>query len=1428
MSNFASTHRRQPTSPFLPHPISQSKSNTSYGLDRNSDCDKELHRVKTISVSSLKRLRDDDQERDIDRKYLDPGMDFYREYGNAEPFCEAFVYHSSDPWPASPDTYPDSGYKPEQERSHRSHSRQRHSNSTWEKQVASTSSCSIHVPSPIVASATLADVVNPRKQSNAMPPTAWLSRSIHIPSSPRSASWSRSPLPPTAIHSSFSEAIPLPSFINRHSSRILLDDSIDPIMTALYDLIGVATDVTDMISAASLTAQPKVCESLVQRVQTIDWHGQNWYMQVLLAIASLSCVQFWNFDDNEDEQDEPLMFVLRPPDEHPPAPTPIGRHSRDDVPKDLSFLSLSSEQPAQKAIMSQAETAQNRNIDLELSLDGDHFIWVNYAWRVVVGTEPSKLAATGLSHLLAPADCPIFQAATHQLQQDDLHTVEARFGLQVELEGDHDASISGILCQQMEGKGMLVRMHNRLTVWVAKPVGPLRWDYPSPSIVPESGGVGNEPIVEEPSKELLADRSGLEPMTPFPFAHPISTEPILCWTCECQIPQWYYEKHSETCVEVHRPEAEIVKCNESIGELKNTIRVFRDIMAAMDTPSATSPPNTPIFTHSSLPSIPSPLQLFWWDYMQMLTMRKTQRRLLESLDEILLVASEIFMPSLKDEESKESLWRQRLLSPGLERKMSQIRTWCQPPVEDAALSQLAEDVERIMMQKVDNVVRMQNTVKYSEKIGHEWEEKVTGSLAIVEAGESSDSEDEGEYHNGIDPSILPIPEDVEAPVDDDHATNQSEELLSSEPTPMASESPMLIATPNASRASVSAPVPQFTPPAWQIINKMPTMPSMPLSISLPPALAAPITASPSPDDQPPYMDLNDSLPGNATVTPPLSPSISSRDAPTATRRGHRRHSTVNLIFSPSVSNVPLSPRQSSAAPLSRSTPTSIKDFDIKPISKGAFKKKKAIGAYYAIKVLKKADMIAKNQITNVKVECMILMTQAESPFVAKLYFTFQSKENLYLVVEYLNGGDCAALIKSLGSLPEEWTKQYIAEVRGVVHRDLKPDNLLIDQHGHLKLTDFGLRRIGLLGRQTREPMGMGMRDRSRYDSRSRPPSIDSGFLSSPLLSTEMIGGDDASESGPESIYSHHSRRSRAGESPLQSFATELTTDLRSYYSGDYLAPETILGLRGDDAVVDWFFNEARDSMQWLMCIDPSALTSTEAVFIPQVSDPESTDYFDPRGAIPQLFHEEDIGTLPALVDSAPSSIFVLHLHIAKKRLTDPSCCSFVFEQCLSPMRNWAMTDAFSGLSSHARDDLEKGLFLHWLERPASSTGQSSSQFDTPRPSVHLIDLKKGADLTDRVVTCLLAEDNPITAKILETLHPVAMSDIKFECTLMDSHMSVVDGEGTARYIKTTNGRNSNTPMVAVSAYSAADTNDSSLFTASLTKSMQRADFLIFN
>ena len=227
------------------------------------------------------------------------------------------------------------------------------------------------------------------------------------------------------------------------------------------------------------------------------------------------------------------------------------------------------------------------------------------------------------------------------------------------------------------------------------------------------------------------------------------------------------------------------------------------------------------------------------------------------------------------------------------------------------------------------------------------------------------------------------------------------------------------------------------------------------------------------------LDSMPTLPSPVT-SPPLSSVEHSSPIPTGLR--HRRQSSAASSIA-DLSKPPPSPRLNSISqPPARAVPTSIKDFEIiKPISKGAFgsvylSKKKSTGDYFAIKCLRKGDMVAKNQVTNVKAERAIMMWQGESDFVAKLYWTFASKDFLFLVMEYLNGGDCASLVKVLGGLPEDWAKKYLAEVvlgvehlhsRGIVHRDLKPDNLLIDQKGHLKLTDFGLSRMGLIGRQKR-------------------------------------------------------------------------------------------------------------------------------------------------------------------------------------------------------------------------------------------------------------------------------------------------------------------------------------------------------------------------
>lgn len=326
---------------------------------------------------------------------------------------------------------------------------------------------------------------------------------------------------------------------------------------------------------------------------------------------------------------------------------------------------------------------------------------------------------------------------------------------------------------------------------------------------------------------------------------------------------------------------------------------------------------------------------------------------------------------------------------------------------------------------------------------------------------------------------------------------------------------------------------------------------------------------------------------------------------------------------------------------------------------------------------------------------------------------------------------------------------------------------------------------------------------------------------------------------------------------------------------------------------DWieFSDEARDFMQRLMTlntnerlgangaeevknhpffrgIDWDKVTSTEAAFIPQITDPESTDYFDPRGAIPQLFHDDDQiaitsqivydspgvgpsgsmppGFLPVPIISQREAVSpggddfgsfsfknlpvlkqanddvirklktdqlapITHAlsdstdhHTRKRSLSQrikkppsvntsmdhkttstnpPSPATSTSSVASSPSRTGLPSSTPGSAGSHARKPSEFGAVerfklnhLDGIERrntmpsrlrtgSVSSAGDGSgsenwpssvghgSQFDasTPPSSVHSIDLRKGPDPSDRAVTCLLAEDNPITAKMIETL-----------------------------------------------------------------------------
>ncbi|XP_058246582.1 serine/threonine-protein kinase greatwall isoform X2 [Hemibagrus wyckioides] len=156
-------------------------------------------------------------------------------------------------------------------------------------------------------------------------------------------------------------------------------------------------------------------------------------------------------------------------------------------------------------------------------------------------------------------------------------------------------------------------------------------------------------------------------------------------------------------------------------------------------------------------------------------------------------------------------------------------------------------------------------------------------------------------------------------------------------------------------------------------------------------------------------------------------------------------------------------------------PPSIEDFTVlKPISRGAFGKvflarKKNNSKLYAVKVVKKADMLDKNMSDQMRAERDALAL-SKSPFIVHLYYSLQTASKVYLVMEYLIGGDVKSLLHVYGYFDEDMSLKYISEValaldylhrHGIIHRDLKPDNMLVSNEGHIKLTDFGLSKVKL-------------------------------------------------------------------------------------------------------------------------------------------------------------------------------------------------------------------------------------------------------------------------------------------------------------------------------------------------------------------------------
>lgn len=158
---------------------------------------------------------------------------------------------------------------------------------------------------------------------------------------------------------------------------------------------------------------------------------------------------------------------------------------------------------------------------------------------------------------------------------------------------------------------------------------------------------------------------------------------------------------------------------------------------------------------------------------------------------------------------------------------------------------------------------------------------------------------------------------------------------------------------------------------------------------------------------------------------------------------------------------------------------------ISVIGKGSYAKVLLVrkikdGKFFAMKILKKRSVEQKKQENHVLTERKILIEMNNCPFMINFYYSFQSEKKLYFVLEYCPGGELFELLSKKRKFAEDQARFYAAQMvmalafmheKNIIYRDLKPENVLVDIDGYLKITDFGLSRMNVTEKEARSICG---------------------------------------------------------------------------------------------------------------------------------------------------------------------------------------------------------------------------------------------------------------------------------------------------------------------------------------------------------------------